>query len=162
MAAVLIVLGPVHQPGSNRLQMDVGHQLAEKAIALTENPLVATSKAVADVLLLSVVILALAGEDPLHGPADPIVVHFDRKMNTVRYQPIGVEIAGTLHLPLSEQAGELEVIIAGLGELSPIIPVCDYVIQPTADFDPWFPGHGARTLSPDNANVTEVKPDASF
>jgi hypothetical protein len=55
MAAVLKVLGPFNDLCSYRIQVYVSHQLAEIAISLTENRLVASLKKMADLLVLSVI-----------------------------------------------------------------------------------------------------------
>ena len=63
-------------------------------------------------------------------------------MNVVWHQAISVEIEGKFGFLLLEQAGELEVVIVGPENLSTIIPAGDDVIEPSSDFDPWFPRHG--------------------
>jgi hypothetical protein len=63
-------------------------------------------------------------------------------MNMVWHQAIRVEIEWKFGFLLLEQAGELEVIIVGPEDLSMIIPASDYVVEPSSDFDPWFPRHG--------------------
>lgn len=57
--------------------MDVSNQLAQIAIRLTENRLVPSLKEMADLLVLSVMVLAIAGKHPLHDPADEIILHLD-------------------------------------------------------------------------------------
>lgn len=57
-------------------------------------------------------------------------------------------------------------MIVGPENLSTIIPASDYVVEPSSDFDPRFPGHGGadavvRTVQI-NSNVNEVKPDPSL
>ena len=61
MAAVLKVLGPFHDSSSDRIQMDVSHQLAQIAIRLTENRLVAAVKEMPNLFVPAVVVLAVAG-----------------------------------------------------------------------------------------------------
>ena len=64
-------------------------------------------------------------------------------MNVVWHQAIGVEIEGKFGFLLLEQDSEPEVIIVGPEDLSTIIPASDQVIEPSSNFDPWFPWHGA-------------------
>jgi hypothetical protein len=78
----------------------------------------------------------------LHDPADEIVLHLDEKMNVVWHQAISVEIEGKFGFLMLDEAGELKVIIVGPEDLSSIISASDYVIEPSSDFDPWFPRHG--------------------
>ena len=64
----------------------------------------------------------------------------------VWHQAISVEMEGKFGFLVLEQARELEVVIVGPENLSTIIPASDYVIEPSSDFDPWFPGHRADAI----------------
>jgi hypothetical protein len=57
--------------------MDVSNQLSQVPIRLTENRLVAALKEVPYLFVLAVVVLAVAGQDSLHNPADEIILHLD-------------------------------------------------------------------------------------
>lgn len=63
-------------------------------------------------------------------------------MNVVWHQAISVEIEGQFGFLRLDEARELKVIIVGPENLSTIIPASDYVVEPSSDFDPWFPRHG--------------------
>ena len=91
-------------------------------------------------------VLAVGGQYPLHDPANEIVLHLDKKMNVVWHQAIGVEIEGKFGFLLLEQDSEPEVVIMGPEDLSTIIPASDHVIEPSSNFDPWFPWHGADAI----------------
>ena len=62
-------------------------------------------------------------------------------MNVIWHKAIGVEVEGKFGFLLLEQAGELQIIIVGPEDLSTIISARDDVVEPSSDFDPWFPGH---------------------
>ena len=72
--------------------------------------------------VLAVVVLAVAGQHPLHDTANRIVLHLDQKMNVVEHQTVGVEIEGQLRFLLLKNAGEPEVVIVVPEDLSAIIP----------------------------------------
>ena len=57
-------------------------------------------------------------------------------------QAIRVEIEGKFGFVLLEEAREVKVIIVGPEDLPSIIPASDHVIEPSSDFDSWFPRHG--------------------
>ena len=67
-------------------------------------------------------------------------------MNAVWHQAIGVEIKGKFRFLLLEQNSEPEVIIVRPEDLTTIIPASDDLIERSADFDPWFPRHGAGAI----------------
>jgi len=46
----------------------------------------------ADLLVLSIVKLAVGGENSLHDAADGVVLHLDQQVKVVRHKAIGVEI----------------------------------------------------------------------
>ena len=98
MPAVVIILRAFDHLCSNRIQVDVAHQFAQIAIRLTKDRLVPALKQMADLLVLTVVILAVGGQHPLHDPADGIVLHLDQEVNVVRHQAIAVEIERELRL----------------------------------------------------------------
>jgi hypothetical protein len=62
MPAVLKLLGSPDHLGPDWIQVDVSNQFAEIAIRLAEDRLVPPLKQVADLLVLSIVILTVTGE----------------------------------------------------------------------------------------------------
>lgn len=72
--------------------MDVPNELAEILIRLTEDGLIAALKQVSDLLVLSVVELAVGGQHSLHDVTNGIALHLDEQMEVVRHQAIGVEV----------------------------------------------------------------------
>jgi hypothetical protein len=79
-------------------------------------------------------------------------------MNVVWHQAIGVEIERKFGFLLLEQDCEPEVIIVGPEDLTTIIPASDHVIEPSADFDPWFPRHGPDAM----VKVDEMSTNSSL
>ena len=63
-------------------------------ICLAENRLVASLKKMADFLVLSVVVLAVAGKHSLHNAANRIILHLDQQMHVVWHEAVGVKIEG--------------------------------------------------------------------
>ena len=82
----------------------------------------------------------------------------------VWHEAIGVQIEWEFGLLLLENAGELEVIIVGSKNLSAIVAARDDVIEPTADFDPWFTRHDGADVNAPNDQMSRksslTPPDA--
>src|SRR6185503_19715689 len=133
MTAVLILLGPLDYPCPHRIQMDVPDEFAEIAIGLTEDRFVAPLKHVADLFVLAIVILAVAGQHSLHDSAKGIVLHLDQEMDVIRHQAVGVEIEWQLGFLVLKDAGESEVVIVRAKDLAAIIATRDDVIEPSSD-----------------------------
>jgi len=123
--------------------VDVTHKLGQVAIRLAENRLVAALKNVADLLVLAIVILAVAGQHSLHYAADWSVLHLDQQMYVIGHQAIGVKVEGEFRFLLCKKVNEPQMIIVGAEYLTAIIPASDDVIEPSAYFDSWSPGHGS-------------------
>ena len=111
MPAILIVLWPLHHLCSHRVQVNVSTQLAEVPIRLTENRLVPSLKHVPNLFVLAIVVLTIAGQDPLHDAANRIVLHLHQEVHVVGHQAIGVQKKGEFSFLVLEEAGKPEVIV---------------------------------------------------
>ena len=141
--------------------MNIPDKLGEVLIALAEDRLLSPLKQVPGLSVLAIVILAVRGEEPLHDSADGVLLPLDEHMNVIRHQAIGVEIEWQLGFLLLEDAGESEVVIVRPKYLSAIIPARDDVIEPTANFDPWFARHDGGKCMLGAPKVNQLKPDPS-
>jgi len=71
--------------------MDISHQLAEISIRLAKDGFVTALKNVPCLSIFSVIVLAVAGQDPLHYPANRFGLPLDQKMKVVRHQAVSIE-----------------------------------------------------------------------
>ncbi len=62
--------------------------------------------------VLSVVILAVGGKEPLHYSANQRLLHLDQEMHMVRHQAVGIKVKGQLQLLLRENGSEPDKVIA--------------------------------------------------
>jgi hypothetical protein len=92
MAAVLVLFRPSDHPSPHRVEMNVSHKLPEVAVRLAKNRLVPPLKEVADLLVLSVVIVTVACQDPLHKTADRANAPLNQQMKMIRHQTVGIKI----------------------------------------------------------------------
>jgi len=97
---------------------------------------------VANLLVLSIVKLAVAGQHPLHDSRDRIVAHLDQQMKMVRHEAVSVQIEGQSGFLLLEYFEKSEIVGVGAEDLSAIIAARNDVIEAASQFDAWFPGHG--------------------
>ncbi len=92
MPAVLIVLRSCDHLSPHRIQMDVAHEFSKVAIGLAEDRFVAALKQMTNLLVLSIVILTVTGEQSVHNATDRIAKHLNKEMDVIRHQAIGVEV----------------------------------------------------------------------
>jgi len=113
----------------------------------------------ADLLVLSIVVLAIGCKYSLRDPAERVVLHLDQEMDVVWHQAIGVKIERQLRFLERQDIGEAEIIRIGAEDFSTVIAAGDDGIEPSGDFDSWFARHGSRDPGEWEQNVNELKPD---
>jgi hypothetical protein len=146
VTAVVKVLRSSHDLGSHRVQVNVPHEFGEVLIALAEDRLVASLKQVADLSVLAIVILAIGGEEPLHHPADVVILSFDEQMNVIGHQAVGVKIEGQLGLLLGKLKEELAIVVVRAEDELTIVATGDDVIEAALDLDSRFAHRGLSLL----------------
>jgi hypothetical protein len=132
ITAVWISLGAFDHLSPDRIQVDVPNQLCQVLIGLAQDRLVTALKEVADLLVFPIMKLAVAGKDPLHDAADGVVLHLDKEMKVVRHEAAGVEVEGEFGFLMFENLSKSEVVGAGAGDYSAIVPARDDVIENAA------------------------------
>jgi hypothetical protein len=125
--------------------MNVSHRLPEVAVRLAKNRLVPPLKE-ANLLVLSVVILTVACQDPLHNPTDRVNAPLNEQMKMIRHQTVGIKIERKPGLLMFENRKEPEVVITRPEDAPAIIASGDQVIQTARDFDSGSPCHLTRIL----------------
>ena len=145
MTAVGKVLRSPDHLGPNRVQMNVPHQLRQILITLTEYRLVTTLEQVARLSVLPIVILAIGGQEPLHHPTDRVILSFDKQVDVVWHQAVGIEVERELRFLLGELREESAVVVIRSEDELPIVASSDDVVEPTLDFEPRL-AHCGRSL----------------
>ena len=130
-----------------RIQVDVAHQCRQVSIRLAEDCFIPPLKQMAHLTILSVVILAVGSQQPMHHAAARVVPHLGQQMNMIRHQAIRMNVKGQFRFLALEQAQKLEMVIGRLEYPLAIIPTRDQVVKPTSYFDSRLPGHGGRRIS---------------
>ncbi len=142
--------------------MDVAHQFRQVSIRLAEDCFIPPLKQMAHLPILSVVILAVGSQQPMHHAADRVVPHLGQQMNMIRHQAIRINVKGQFRFLALEQAQKLEMVIGRLEYPLAIIATRDQVVKPTSYFDSRLPGHGGPRIFRRLAKCQYFKPDPSL
>ena len=158
---------PRHDAGflsgrSHRIQVDVAHQCRQVSIRLAEDCFIPPLKQMAHLTILSVVILAVGSQQPMHHAAARVVPHLGQQMNMIRHQAIRMNVKGQFRFLALEQAQKLEMVIGRLEYPLAIIPTRDQVVKPTSYFDSRLPCHGGPRIFRRLAKCQYFKPDPSW
>ena len=133
-------------PTASWIQVDVSNQFAEIAIRLAEDRLVPPLKQVADLLVLSIVILTVTGEQAMHHATDPLVQHLRHQMHVIGHQAVSIQVEGSLGFLGLEKSKKLKIVIVGTENAPAIIATGDDVVA--SYFNSRFPHHGAQEQLP--------------
>ncbi len=110
--------------------MDLAHEFSKVAIALAQDRFEEPLKKMTDLLVLSIVILTVTGEQTVHNATDRVVKHLNKQMDVVRHQAISVEVERPLAFLGLEKSQKLKVVIEGAENRSAIVAARNDVIQP--------------------------------
>jgi hypothetical protein len=133
--------------------MDVAYELSEVPICLAKDPFIPSLKQVANLPILSIVILAVSGQQGLHDLTDRIVLHLSQQMDVIRHQAVRVEIERTLRFLVLERKQKLKIVIVRSEYAPAIIPASDDVVEPTGYFNSRLASHGRVRIFPHCSNV---------
>jgi hypothetical protein len=134
--------------------MNVAHQFPQVAIRLAKDGLVPALKQMSDLLVLSIVILTVTSEQPVHHPTHRIVQHLSQQMHVIGHQAVSVKIEGTLRLLGLEKSEKLKIVIFRTEDAPPIIAAGNDVIEPAGYFNSRFPcPRLVKNILPKNTNV---------
>lgn len=144
VAAVRVIFRPSHHPGTDRVEVDVPHQLAEVPVRLAQHRLVPALEHMPYLLVLPVIVLAVAGQHPVHDPPHRLRLPLDQQMNVVGHQAVRVDVEPKLPFPGAEQGQELVMIVGGVEDVLAVVPANDQMVKPAFDFEPRSSCHNVR------------------
>ena len=121
--------------------MDVADQLAQVTVALAEDRLMSSLKNMPDPAITAVIILTVAGQDPLHCAAKSFILAFDQQVQVVRHQTIGIEVETRPLLLFGKQREKPLMVVAGMKNVPPVIATGDHMIKSTLNLDSSTPCH---------------------
>ena len=107
----------------------------------------------ADLPILSIVILAVSGQQGLHDSTDRIVLHLSPQMDVIGHQAVRVEIERTLRFLVLEREQKLRIVIVRSEYAPAIIPASDDVVEPSGYFNSRLASHGSVRIFPRSSNV---------
>jgi hypothetical protein len=144
--------------------MNVPNQLSQIAIRLTEDRLISPLKQVANLLVLSVVILTVSGQQSVHCPTDRILDHLNQQVYVIGHQAVGIKIEGPFVFLRLEKGQEPKIVIMRAENAPAIIAARDYVIEPAGYLDSGSPRHGEQQYIQDysNVNISCLTPSTPF
>ena len=91
MAAVRVLFGELYHSSPHRIEMDVPYELCQVGLALTQYRLITALENMSHVLVPAVIVLAVAGQKPLHCASERLGLPLDQQVYVVGDQAISVK-----------------------------------------------------------------------
>src|SRR6266566_1259340 len=98
----------------------------------------------ADLPVLSIVILAVSCQQALHHSANRIVLHLCQQMNVIGHQAVRVKVKWEFRFLALQQTQKLEQVVVRSEYPLAIIPTANKVVEATRYFNSRLPGHGRQ------------------
>ena len=142
MAAVGILLNASNEFGSDRIEMNVAHQLQKVFIPLTDNRLVTPLKEVADFAVGEVKVLGVGLLKPLHEFGERRSGALKEQMNVIRHEAVGVQ-ADFVLLAVPPKTLQVGIVVPPSAEgFLAVVAAHDDVVEQAGGKQARATGHG--------------------
>ena len=141
MAAVRIILRPLDHLCTDRIEVNVSHQLGKICVRLAKYRFMPPLQQMPRPAVLAVVILCVARQHPMHDPPDIVSPPLDQQMNVIGHQAVGVQIEWQLCLLIGQQCEKLLPVLRRMKNVSPLNPSRYHMIKRALDLYPRFSSH---------------------
>ena len=95
----------------------------------------------ADIVISSIVILAIARKQPVHYPSDIIRPAFDQQMNVIGHQTERIKVKRETLFLCFQQSYESLKVLNRMKNVPAVVAPRDYMIKSALDLKPRFPSH---------------------
>ena len=119
MAAVRIILRPLDHLCTDRIEVNVSHQLGKICVRLAKYRFMPPLQQMPRPAVLAVVILCVARQHPMHDPPDIVSPPLDQQMNVIGHQTIRVKVEPQFVFGLFEQRNKLLLIFSRMKNILP-------------------------------------------
>ena len=99
-----------------------------------------------DLLVLSIVILTVTGEQSVHHATDRTVQHFRQQVDLIGHEAVSVQVEGPLSFLALEKSEKSEIVMLGAENAPAIIAPGDDVVESASYFNSRFPCQVAATI----------------